>query len=213
MSFEAALEELKKLEARAAAPEDPRPEWLKAASDPAGLYYRFLYELSKPEGEGHPRFAVEIGTYTGGSAAHMAALGCRVLTIDSNPNAARLAARFGMPNLEAVTSDSMAFIGDLASYPPIDILFIDGNHTFNQAYGEYEGYRRRVRDGGVILFDDLALPMATREMEVLWEFIPDPKVRLDSLHSTGFGAAVKDPSVRVPPWEEIITRATERFGK
>jgi len=198
---------------------DHRPEWLRdltRRTEPDALYYRFLSSLafsfmSFPGKDN--LFAVEIGTYVGVSAAHISYWNGRVLTIDSNPDAKVQVEKLGISRIQAVTSDSMEFAKNLKNYPPIDLLFIDGNHTFTQAYGEYCAYRSFVKDDGLILFDDVALPMATREMEVLWEFIPDPKERCDWLHHTGFGIAQKNPNVTPRPWEAVIGEAQARFTK
>jgi predicted O-methyltransferase YrrM len=192
---------------------DDRPEWLKLLSErtePKELYYRFLYELCKRRYP-RPEFVVEIGTYVGVSAAHMAVHAGRVLTIDINPDAAKQVQAIPLKNIEAVTSDSMYFLERLAGYPKADLLFIDGNHTFNQAYGEYRAYRDHVKDDGLILFDDVALPMKTNEMEVFWEFVVDPRTRLDNLHRTGYGVARKDDRIIAPLWKDIIAEATRRF--
>lgn len=209
------LADLEDLEGRLPSIEDRRPDWLKgmpSAHDSTALYYRFLYEFTKMY---HPVTVLEIGTYVGTSAAHLA-MGYKntsVVTIDHNPDSAKQLVKYEVPNLAPVTADSATAVGHpiVKSCAPYDVLFIDGNHTFNQAYGEYEIYRPLLVDGAIIFFDDISLPMKTHEMEVLWEFIPDPKIRLDLCHYTGFGAAKKDPSVTIVPWKEAVIKAIKRM--
>jgi predicted O-methyltransferase YrrM len=218
------LRTLKELETALVAGQiqDDRPEWLKnmaSASDPTALYYRFFHELVK---RFHPLRVLEIGTYVGTSAAHFGFAntdGGSVLTIDVNPDAKLQLERTiegkGLYAVKAMTYDSMQWIKThqaldrgVAIY---DVLFIDGLHNFNQTYGEYAAYRQLVKDGGLIFFDDLELDMATRDMQALWEFIPDPKIKLDGLHYTGFGVCEKNPNVLVQPWSDVIGRAEIRM--
>lgn len=194
---------------------DDRPEWLRnmaSASDPTALYYRFFHELVKMF---HPLKVLEIGTYVGTSAAHLGFAntdGGSVLTIDVNPDAKvqleRAIEDKGLYAIEAVTRDSMVWAAENRHRAgEFDILYIDGLHNFNQTYGEYVAYRQFVKDGGLIFFDDLELDMATREMQVFWDLVPEEKQKLDMLHYTGFGACKKDSNVHVPLFGDIVGKA------
>ena len=194
---------------------DDRPAWLRALRDadhPTSAYYRLLWLMGRAMA---PLRAVEIGTFVGTSAAHLAAADARnyVVTVDVNPDAAVQAAKIGLPNLEAITDNSSRILDLLHDRPLFDLCYIDGEHNFNQAYGEYERCRALLRDGAVMLFDDVDLPMATREMQVFWEFVADPKLRLDALHHTGFGAALKDSTVAPLPWSAVVGEAQRRFAR
>jgi predicted O-methyltransferase YrrM len=195
---------------------DDRPEWLKTLANGSlnpgddGLYYQFFHELVQ---EFYPLAVLEIGTNLGASAAHLAFAndGGFVRTIDINPDAKVQLDRALEGKLVpamAETADSMVWASehrDLHNY--FDLLFIDGLHNFNQTYGEYVAYRQFVRPGGLIFFDDLELDMATCEMQVFWDLVPEEKQKLDMLHYTGFGVCRKDPNVFVPPWGDIVGRA------
>jgi predicted O-methyltransferase YrrM len=199
---------------------DERPVWLATmrqdVNHPGAPYYRFLYELAKAI---RPELAVEIGTFLGASAAHLALghPGGFVVTVDSNPDAKRHAEDLKIKNLYAVTDDSMRFVenGGVAAYQTaveregIDLLYIDGNHTFNSCYGEYVAYRKFMKDGGIILVDDCHVHP---EMDVAWRYIVDPKIRLDWLHNTGFGVVVVDKKIVVPLWMDVIGQASKEFG-
>ncbi len=199
---------------------DERPVWLATmrqdVNDPGARYYRFLYELAKAR---PPGFVLEIGTFLGASAAHLAMgnpLGT-VVTVDINPDAKARAEELRVGNLHAVTDDSMRFAANngvqafqtAIGKGEIDLLYIDGNHTFNSCYGEYVAYRRLMKDGGIILVDDCHVHA---EMDVAWRYIVDPKIRLDWLHNTGFGAAVVDKKIVAPEWSEVIANASKEFG-
>lgn len=183
-----------------------RPPWLleltKRSLNPGdeGLYYRFFSDFVKWFGPGVRVW--EIGTNLGCASAHFAVGNPTsvVTTVDINPDAAIQTRKLGLKNITAITGDSMQILPT----EPQDILFIDGNHTFNQAYSEYVRYRPFVRNGGFIFFDDISLPMATWEMHVLWDCIRDPKMRLDNLHNTGFGAVKVDHTISVPLWGDVI---------
>lgn len=220
-SYEAILATIERLAADVRSGSDRRPPELCAlsgAADTENGYYRLLYEIGR---EYAPTRILEIGTFMGTSAAHLA-LGhpdCGtniVTTVDSNEDAAEQVAGLGYRNIHAVTSDSVSYLRARPGHPskstPL-IAYIDGEHNFTQAYTEYGLCRELVGDRGILLFDDIDLPMGTREMHVFWEYVVDPKVKLDGLHHTGFGAAVVDLSRPLPLWEEIITEATARFAR
>jgi predicted O-methyltransferase YrrM len=190
---------------------DTRPRWLldlPHANDPAARYFRALYEIARALG---PKAVLEIGTDRGWSAAAMAAGSeeCRLVTLDINPESADFVARLPTRNITALTLNSGVAFEHVLRFAPFDWLFVDGNHTFNQAFGEYALYRPLVRDGGLILFDDVGLQMAGDEMGVLWEIIIDRKERLDHLHHTGFGICEVQKALTLPPWEDVIGRASE----
>lgn len=206
------LEQVQETAERIRTSPDERPERLLAlygARDPNNLYYRLFHALSSLSGAAQ---VIEIGTYVGVSAAHLAINPLvQVLTIDCNPDAKRQAESLGFQNIKAITDDSVRYGKTLPKEPWIDLLFVDGNHTFNQAYGEYETFRPCMTQGGLIFFDDIRLPMATREMDVFWETVPDRKAELHGMHHTGIGVSVVDHAVKVRPWTEVIVDASRRF--
>lgn len=177
--------------------EDDRPESLKQLRDamhPTCPYYLFLYKLMR---ELKPSSILEIGTYVGTSAAHLLvgtdnqATQATVVTIDINPDAARCVRELNLP-IETITADSF---NAYQQFKPesFDVLYCDGWHDFNQTFAEYTYYRSLIKEGGLMIFDDVNLDMAGDEMNVFWACVTEPKVRLDHLHTTtGFGVVVKD---------------------
>lgn len=174
---------------------DDRPEWLvKATPDSTSVpYYRFLLEFTR---RFRPDLIVEIGTGRAGSAAHLAAGNPegKVVTLDVDPESKKLADAFRRDNLIALTEDSIQAARLVRLLPPIDLLFIDGQHSFEQAFREYATYRPMMRDGGIILFDDICLPQARDQMQAFWESVVDPKLAANELHYTGFGISTVDQS-------------------
>lgn len=96
----------------------------------------------------------------------------------------------------------------------LDVLFIDGDHTFDGAAADFRLYREFVRPGGLIAFHDIVPDYQTRygrdtgrwagDVPKLWaelkplfqarEFVADPDQ--DGL---GIGVIVHDPGVELPP--------------
>jgi predicted O-methyltransferase YrrM len=207
---------------------DKRPDWMKKILrqqsssltdqqiDAQALYYRLFYEVAE---RFKPGVTLEIGTYIGGGTTHLAFPNpCgTVITVDINPDAKIQVEKHGLTNIRAFTCDSTRFVHEhlvkVLGNAMIDLLYIDGNHTFNQAWGEYVIYRPFVKEGGLIFFDDLALQMETGEMEIFWQFIPDKKLRMDDLHFTGFGVAKKTPGITPQRWEDVIPVASELMKK
>lgn len=192
--------------AQMAVGDDLRPDWLKnleGGTDPRETYFHFMWLLShwfKPE------VSVEIGTRGGKTALHLAhgnpfgfvhtidiVSGCSKLVAD-------LAQQYGLKNVRGVCFDSMqakealnaCFMSPIETWPKIDLLFIDGNHTYTSSYGDYLHFRPFVRDGGLIVFDDTRLDV---DMVRAWQRIADPKIELPELHYMGFGVAIKTPGV------------------
>jgi hypothetical protein len=96
---------------------------------------------------------VEVGTYTGGSAnlLGLASEGrARVVSIDTNkPEDLSLLDQVG----------AEFFLGDAESYraarsEPIDLLFIDGDHSFSGVRLDYERLAPLVRPGGIVAVHD-----------------------------------------------------------
>lgn len=209
------LDAVSGLAAEVARTPDDRPGGLtvlRDATHPTTLYYRFLYELCRRH---TPLAVLEIGTYCGVSAAHMAWGNPQgsVVTVDIQSDAKVQVDRIGLPNVFAITHDSSR-ARPLLDGRMFDLIYIDGWHDFNQTYGEYVLFRDLLRDGGLMIFDDVGLPMAGDEMNVFWEFVVDPKVRLDYLHpNTGFGVMQKDPAVTPPPWSAVIDRAGAEIAR
>lgn len=159
-----------------------------------GLYYDFLHLLvhkMRPR----PLRIVEIGTYRGVSAACMAAAAApyepqgEVVTIDIHleGDARDRLSKYGNVMLIQKHSHWVPRVLPFTS-PWIDLLFIDGEHSYAQAIEEFHLYEPMVRTGGVIVCDDIHL---NEEMNRFWDELPEPKLSLPGLHHTGFGALVK----------------------
>ena len=176
-------------------PADPRPSWLRrmpGAADPRAAYYLFLHLLTA-ERYGISR-CLEIGTDGGTAAMHKARPGGHVVTLDINPGcapnvngiAAYQELRVQGVTVDASRSDPRIIAGQFDG--PIVLLFIDGDHTYPSASGDYQRFGPLVRHGGYIVMDDTRL---NDGMARAWQEVDEPKVELSELHYMGFGVAVR----------------------
>lgn len=58
--------------------------------------------------------------------------------------------------------DIVRRVADALAGHELDVLFIDGDHTYAGAMGDYDTYRGFVRPGGLIAFHDIVEDSATR---------------------------------------------------
>lgn len=186
------IEELLALSNRIRHSPDPRPDWLKQACDEpmkVASYYLFLYELARLTA---PDVVIETGTRRGHSAVQFAAGApfATVYTIDILESSKADVARFPVRNVVALTGDSVALADAARAAAPVcDILLLDSDHSYRVSRAEYLAYRPLVRDGGIILMDDVNI---NPELKRSWAEVVDPKVDAPHLHYMGFGIAVKD---------------------
>jgi predicted O-methyltransferase YrrM len=109
----------------------------------------------------HADRVLEIGTFIGVSALHMArglpAHG-RLVTIEKFPEFAEIARKNFQANavgerIELLVGDASEHIRDLPSESPFDLIFIDGN---KERYADYfEALEPLLRPGGLFAVDDV----------------------------------------------------------
>lgn len=212
------LEAVEKLAAKMETMPDDRSEELKRLQDDShldgvALYYRFFRELSLTM---KPSLVLDVGTYRGASAAHLAAnLGTRVVTIDKMAEAADRVRALRLENVQAINIGSLEYIQELERVLPkwagiFDVVFLDALHHVDQVYQEYQEIRPFVRDGGLIFFDDTT---STEQMKALWNLIADPKLELNGLHWSGFGVVRVDYRTQLMSWSDIVGRAILKIIK
>jgi predicted O-methyltransferase YrrM len=123
-----------------------------------------LAEIASAE---QPRRILEIGTGCGGTLfalAWAAQPGARLLSLDLTvyPAERRLLYRTFAKSrqVEAWQADSHLEqtrdrVAAHFGHQPIDILFIDGDHTYDSVRRDYELYAPLVREGGIVAFHDI----------------------------------------------------------
>ena len=103
------------------------------------------------------RTATEIGTGFGGTSWFLWALGLTVISIDDCDETflRQAPTTHGyvptrIPEITYMVGDSKRFNLD-----PADVIFIDGNHTYNGAKADWEHWRGSVNLGGIVVFHDI----------------------------------------------------------
>lgn len=161
---------------------------------PPSPYYRFLKLLA----EYMPaRLSVELGVCGGGGSLHLA-MASQItvgvdLTMAEYEDNIRWIKRHH-PNFNFLQGDSVEAARMIYTrFGPIDILFIDTTHTYDQTMAEYNAYLPFLSHRAVVCLDDLY-----REgMDRVWDKMPDNRLRLDFLHPSqsptdgGFGVIWK----------------------
>ncbi len=137
-----------------------------------------------------PQTVVEIGTHRGGTLylwARLARPDATLVSIDLpggkfgggySPFRAPIYRRFAQERqkLHLVRADSHAAstleeTKRLLGGQPIDLLFIDGDHTFDGVKKDWEMYAPLVRMGGLIVFHDVAGNYKETRVKAFWDTI------------------------------------------
>jgi len=92
------------------------------------------------------------------------------------------------PNMCMIKADSIeaanSFVGK------IDLLFIDAEHTYENTIGNYNAWKRWVREGGLIVFDDLNCPSEFPDLLKIPVELGEDYIPLNELHHSGFGCII-----------------------
>jgi predicted O-methyltransferase YrrM len=164
--------------------EDPRT----FGRDESNPYYDFLAHLVR---DLPAHRVLELGTCMGGSASYFAAGSpdCQIITIDLAPKPQARVNLSRLPNVDMWTTDSRSedFVERVRRVGPFDIIFFDTVHDYVQILTEWRLHHLALRAGGVALFDDIRI---NEGMARFWDELDVPKVELNQLHETGFGAAL-----------------------
>jgi predicted O-methyltransferase YrrM len=154
-----------------------------------------------------PRYVCEIGTASGGTLFLLTKV-CRpdalLLSVDLGLSFERclVHARFASNKQRIVsiradsrTPKTLARVRSLLNAHPLDLLFIDGDHSYEGVKADFANYSSLVRPGGLIVLHDIVPAYATRHgkptghytggVPVFWqelktkhktsEFIEDPE--------------------------------------
>lgn len=96
----------------------------------------------------------------------------------------------------------------------IDLLHIDGRHAYEDVYADYHEWLRGVRDGGVILFHDIAERENGFGVWRLWEEIAEPGRSFTFEHGHGLGVLavgeIVEPALRALFTADVATTARIR---
>lgn len=108
-----------------------------------------------------PNVIVELGVSQGGTmyGFQHAARSATVLSVDISSNAATIRGDSHDP-------DTLNELRRLLDGRPIDLLFIDGDHTYDGVRADFEMYAPLVRSGGIVAFHDILPHTAYPEFKV-----------------------------------------------
>ena len=156
---------------------------------------------------------LEIGSYTGGSTAFFCtlatervvsidlpdAVGCGPTMLQSYQRNHALATRF--PHFRGIigdSHDSETFVSVKSALDgrPVDLLFIDGDHSELGVTSDCAMYGALVRPGGVIAFHDIATTLDPRceGIVAFWNKLGGPKVEFHIEATWGGIGALQCPT-------------------
>jgi hypothetical protein len=161
-----------------------------------------------------PRVLVELGTFYGGSycafcqAIAALDLSTRAFAVDTwegDPHSGPIA-REGLDSLRShhdahfarfSTLLRMAFDDAVARFADkeVDLLHIDGYHTYDVVRHDFETWRPKMSDRGIILFHDVEERRADFGVWRLWGELISEYPSFTFLHEHGLGVLVMGPDV------------------
>jgi predicted O-methyltransferase YrrM len=116
--------------------------------------------------KGFPRRILEIGTGLGGSAyslSRIARPGSLIVTVDNSPLAREYVSIYQRPGRTRIVNvigdshapETLEHIGDALGPGSVDLLYIDGDHSYEGVKADFENYKRFCRPGTLIAFHDI----------------------------------------------------------
>ena len=101
--------------------------------------------------------AIEIGTWGGGTSWFLWSLGLSVTTIDDCDETflRECLAGHGMEPLRIPAINYIVGDGKQSDLGIVDVVFIDGNHTYGGVKSDWEHWRSRVNPGGIVILHDV----------------------------------------------------------
>jgi cephalosporin hydroxylase len=197
-----------------------------AASDWFGLYQKPNEILSflRFAREIEPRTCCEIGTWKAGTLfllAHLLPSVSLLVGVDTLlQNEAKLRdllparVRLGLVEGPSAATQTLSRVREILAEEKLDLLFVDGDHTYEGVSADFRRYRSLVREGGVIAFHDIVpgyrsrfgwrtgpwggdVPGFWKQVRGLYEsveFVDDPEQ-----NAYGIGAIVFTADTPLPP--------------
>ncbi|NMB81987.1 MAG: hypothetical protein GYA14_09230, partial [Ignavibacteria bacterium] len=77
----------------------------------------------------------------------------------------------------------------------IDILHIDGLHTYKAVTHDYETWISKLKPDGIVLFHDITERGRGFGIYKLWKFLRENNNTIEFLHSHGLGVLIKNPKL------------------
>ncbi len=86
----------------------------------------------------------------------------------------------------------------------IDILHIDGYHTYDAIKHDFELWFSKVKSNGIILLHDIVEKRNDFGVYLYWDEIKEKYNTFDFIHSHGLGVVFKNPDVKLSELQKII---------
>lgn len=154
---------------------------------------------------------VEVGAYAGGTLWAWEQLGARVIGVDLPPAGVATGPQLNDLGMTVICGDSHdpSTVDQLLTEldgDPIDMLFIDGDHTYEGVRADYELYSPLVRPGGIIGFHDICphRGMPFIEVDKFWFTLLGDKEEIIAWPPTWGGIGVIHAEA---PDEAVVNRA------
>lgn len=150
------------------------------------IYFKHQYLASMARKQrdslGRPLRILEIGALEGGGTSVLAKYGS-VLTVDiwedEKIRQSFLRRTRGNKNVKYIQANSLDYLPRLEDNM-FDFIFIDGCHHYTETMSDIENAKRLIREGGVIVGDDLDVSVNEADRVALWgareqDVVRDPK--------------------------------------
>jgi cephalosporin hydroxylase len=162
-----------------------------------------LAEYARIVAEQRPSAALEIGSFRGGTLFVLTKLANRHATVISldlpaswfgkicrwaqTPIFHRFTQngqRLHLLRADSHRHETLSKVSKLLNGRRLDVLFIDGDHTYAGVRADFEMYAPLVRPGGIVAFHDIAVHPSPHEVVRLWNEIKPRYRHKEILHST-----------------------------
>jgi cephalosporin hydroxylase len=173
-------------------------------------HYHILYDIAKSFNDDKKIIYLEIGCYAGGSACLLLQRPyTKVISIDLGYPISKKIVEDNVNNLNIHKNEYFYIEGnsnhigtiksleEILNGEKIDILFIDGDHTFSGVLSDFEKYEKFVNNGGYVVFDDYADYKYSPDVKRAVDYLID---RIDNYEILGafgkeFGARGECPTM------------------
>ena len=150
-----------------------------------------------------PRTAMEIGTFRGGTLfihSRLATPDATLISIDlpGSPlgriwrwahtpifkRFTRSAQTLHLLRADSHCTETQSAVSQLLNGRQLDLLFVDGDHSYAGVRADFEMYSPFVRQGGVVAFHDIAVQQPPNEVARFWNEIKTRYPHKEILHRT-----------------------------
>jgi predicted O-methyltransferase YrrM len=169
---------------------------------PQQIYTEFL-ELAEIVKAQNCKYVLEIGTYRGGTLFvfsrlsapdativsveyHFSFLG-KIYRLGQKPFFRKLIRRgqsLFLLRMNSHSPETLTAIKETLQGNPVDLLFIDGDHSYAGVRQDFEMYSPLVRSGGVTAFHDIAKTSSSIQVPRLWNEIKQNYKHKEIVHRT-----------------------------